>query len=343
MKRFKSPDQIKGAVIGYSPAFRMGQMHLSEMRRAGMVPTAVVDINEKVLATAREEFPGIETYTSTAQMLRKSQANLIAIITPHNTHTKLAVQCLSAGRHVVCEKPFAITTAECDRMIAAARKHRLVLSTYHNRHWNGCIVNAVAKIKAGEIGEVFGVAAHMAGYSRPGDWWRSSKSISGGVMYDWGVHLLEYSLQVLDSPIREVSGFYHMGFWASQTAWKKDTNEDEGFAVVRFGNGKYLTLRISNMEASPPRGWLEITGTKGTYVFDYSNWEIVRLVDGVTVSSKGRNPPGTEWMFYQNIADHLVKGQKLVITPEWARRPIHILDLADRSARLGRSLKTDYR
>jgi predicted dehydrogenase len=343
MKRFKNPGQIKGAVIGYSPAFNMGRAHLNEMRQAGMAPTAVVDINGKCLETAKTDFPGIETYTSVSRMLRTSAANFVAIITPHNTHADLAVQCLRAGRHVVCEKPFAITTAECDRMIAAARKHKLMLSTYHNRHWDGCILEAVKRIRAGEIGEVFRVAAHMADCGRPGDWWRSSKSISGGVLYDWGVHLLEYSLQILDSDIQEVSGFYHRGFWASQTAWKKDANEDEGFAVVRFTNGKHLTLRISSLEASAPRGWLEITGTKGTYIFDHQTWEIVRVTDGMTVSTKGQNPQGQPWRFYQNMTDHLVKGEPLVITPEWARRPIHILDLADRSARLGRSLKATYR
>ena len=343
MKRFKSPDQILGAVIGYSPAFNMGKAHLNEMKQAGMVPTAVADTNEKVLEAARADFPGIETYTSVTDMLRRSAANMVAIITPHNTHTQLAVQCLKAGRHVVCEKPLAITTAECDRMIAVARQKKLVLSTYHNRHWNGCIMNAVGRIGAGQIGEVVGVAAHMCHYGKPGDWWRSSKSISGGVLYDWGVHLLEYSLQILQSDIKEVSGFAHSGHWAPQTAWKKDTNEDEGLVAVRFTNGKYLTLRISSIEAAPPRGWLEIVGTKGTYVFDYSTFEIHRVVNGETIVTKGRNPNGQESQFYQNIADHLVKGTPLVITPEWARRPIHILDLADRSARQNRSLAAKYR
>ena len=53
--------------------------------------------------------------------------------------------------------------------------------------------------------------------------------------------------------------------------------------------------------------------------------------------------PCAGWKLYQNVADHLVTGAKLVITPEWARRPIHILDLAGRSARLGRALPAVYR
>ena len=61
------------------------------------------------------------------------------------------------------------------------------------------------------------------------------------------------------------------------------------------------------------------------------------------VTTRYKNPDSEGWRLYQNIADHMVKGTPLVITPEWARRPIHILDLADRSAREGRSLAVTYR
>ena len=147
MKRYAKPGDIKVGVIGYGGAFNMGRAHLNEMKQAGMVPTAVAEIDEKRLAVATQDFPGIETYTSVSAMLRKSKVDLLAIITPHNTHAKLALQCLNAGRHVVCEKPLAITTAECDAMIAAAKKKGVVLSTYHNRHWDGLILGAMEHIR----------------------------------------------------------------------------------------------------------------------------------------------------------------------------------------------------
>ena len=345
MKRFKRPEDIQVGVIGYGGAFNMGRGHLNEMKRAGMTPTAVAELDPKRLEVAAQEFPGIETYTSVATMLKKSDVHLLAIITPHNTHARLAIQCLKAGRHVVTEKPFAVTTAECDAMIAAAKRGKAVLSTYHNRHWDGCALEAVRQIvKEGVIGDVFRIEAHMGGYGKPGDWWRTSKSISGGILYDWGVHLLEYSLQILKGAgLAEVAGFAHKGFWAPQTAWKKDTNEDEGFALARFTNGAWLSLTISSLDSNPKHGWLEITGTRGSYVFDGGTWEVTHVRDGQTVVTKGRNPQGEGWKLYQNVADHLVKGKPLVITPEWARRPIHILDLANQSAKKGTALKAKYK
>jgi predicted dehydrogenase len=342
MKRYKTAAQINVGVIGYGGAFNMGRQHLELARMAGMTPAAVCELDPARLKVATQEFPGIETYRNVNAMLKKSAVDLIIIITPHNTHAPLALQCLQAGRHVVCEKPLAITTAECDAMIAAAKKRGVLLSTYHNRHWDGSIMQAVKEIGKGVIGEIVRIEAHMGAWSKPHDWWRTSKKISGGILYDWGVHLLEYSLQLITAPIAEVSGFAHNGFWAPQTPFKHDTNEDEAAAIVRFKNGAYVNLRISHLDMNPRPGMLEITGTKGVYIMEYDNWDTITHEDGVTVRRRGQNPPGTYECYYQNIADALTKNTPLVISGEWSRRPIHILDLACRSAKLGKALPATY-
>jgi len=346
MALFKKPEDIKVGVVGYGGAFNMGRAHLTEMQRAGMTPVAVAELDKARRQVAMQEFPDIKTYATVGQMLKDSDVHLVAIITPHNTHAKLALQCLKAGRSVVCEKPLAITTAECDAMIAAAEANNLVLSTYHNRHWDGCILEAMTRIKGeGIIGEIIRIEAHMGSYGQPRDWWRTSKTISGGILYDWGVHLLEYSLQLLaPAEIMEVSGFAKSGRWAEKTAWLADTNEDEGHAVVRFNTGAWLSLNISNVDANAKadRGWLEITGTQGSYIMDGGTYTIIRPEANPSVV-KGTNPPSEGWRFYQNIADHLVQETPLVITGAWARRPIHILDLACKSAEKNMALKAKYR
>jgi scyllo-inositol 2-dehydrogenase (NADP+) len=342
MKKYKNAGQIKVGVVGYGGAFNMGKGHLMEMQKAGMVPAAVTEIDPARLKVAEADFPGIGTFASVSAMLKGSDVDLVTIITPHNTHARLAIECLKAGRHVVTEKPFAITTAECDAMIAAAKKSRVTLSTYHNRHWDGCILNAVKMIRGGVIGDVFRIECHMGGWGKPGDWWRTSKTISGGILYDWGVHLLEYALQLVDAPVVEVAGYARTGFWAPQTPWKKDTNEDEGYLVARLADGGWISLCISSLDSKPKEGQLEITGTKGTFVFSHRDWTATTHDGKNTVITKGASPDNEGWKFYQNVADHLTKGTKLVITPEWARRPIHLIDLACRSAKAGRSLPTVY-
>ncbi len=344
MPRYAKPADIKVGVIGYGGAFNMGRQHLNEMKSAGMTPIAVCEVDPARLAAATQDFPGIETYASVEDVIAKSKVDLLTIITPHNTHADLAVKCLKGGKHVVCEKPLAITTAECDAMIAAAKQQGLMVSTYHNRHWDGWILNAVKRIKVDHaIGDVFRIECHMGGYGQPGDWWRTSKTISGGLMYDWGVHLLEYALQLIDSDIVEVSGYAKRGFWAPKTKWKDDSNDDEAKAVVRMANGAWIDLMITDVDSNPKRGMLEITGTKGSFIIEWDKWEQLSHVDGEVRSVKGKHPNSEGHKLYENVAAHLTTGEALVITPEWARRPIHILDLATQSAAKGMAMKATYK
>ncbi len=343
MSTYRKASEIKVGVVGYGGAFNMGRQHLQQMQAAGMTPAAVVELDPARLAVAAADFPGIATYPDVAAMLKHPAVDLVVLITPHNTHASLALQCLKAGRHVVCEKPLAITTAEVDVMIRAAEKSGVMLSTYHNRHWDGRILQAVEMVRKRKlIGDIVRIGCHMGGYSRPGDWWRSSLSVSGGILYDWGVHLLEYSLQLIESPVTEVSGFAHHGFWAPQTRWKADTIEDEGFAVARFKSGQWLTLSITHIDSKGREGWLEITGTRGTLLLDAGHSTLYQHVDGNQITTRLPNPEDQGHRYYENVRDHLVKGKNLVITAEWSRRPIHILDLAGRSAAQGRALAAKY-
>jgi len=338
MKTFNKSEDIRVGVVGYGGAFNMGKAHLSQVAANGMQPAAVVEMDAARLEVARADFPGIKTFSSLAMALEADAVDLVTLITPHNTHAELAQQCLDAGKHVVVEKPLAITLHECDRMIGTAHDKGLLLSTYHNRHWDGCILEAVDRIRnQGVIGEIVRVEAHMGRFDQPLDWWRSSKSISGGIHYDWGVHLLEYTFQLVDSRVLEVSGFSWDGVW--KTKWGEDTIEDEVSAIVRFESGALLNLRITQLDADPSAGQLKIVGTRGTYRFTQRDYEIYRFDGKTQTIERGQNRPGEQEKYYANIAATLTSQADLIITPEWSRRPIEVLWLATESARQGRALR----
>lgn len=349
MKKFKNPSGIKVGVIGYGGAFNMGKQHLSQMKKAGMTPFAVCELDPERLAVAEEDFPGIETYGTLDAMLKHSDVNLLVHITPHNLHYKLAMKCVKAGKHVVTEKPFVLTTSEADRLIAAAKQNKVMVSTYHNRHWDGWIVRAVREVVEKQtIGDVFKIDAHMGGYGMPKPWWRTSQSVSGGILYDWGVHLLEYCLQIIPSTVTEVSGFAQNGYWESQSPknfpWRGDMNEDEATAIVRFANGSFINLSVSQLRTKSDPDFLTLHGTKGSYAINWEKWT-TRKPDRKSeiVEKTGKHPKSDGGkIFYQNIADHMTGQAKLVITPQWARRPIHILDLAAKSAAQNKALKAKY-
>lgn len=331
---------IKVGVIGYGGAYNMGRAHLEATRAAGMTPTAVAELDPARLEVAANDFPGISLHKSSTAMLRGSDVNLVVIITPHNSHAPLAVECLRAGRHVVCEKPIALTTAEINRMIRAADSAGVMLSAYHNRHWDGMILQALDLVRRKrKIGDIVRIEAMFGGHSNPGDSWRGSQSISGGTLYDWGVHLLEYAFQLIDGRVTEVGGFARHGHWAAHTRWGDDTVEDEARAVIRFDTGPHLTLTVSHLADPAPDHMLSVTGTKGTLHAGMRVSKLVTFPKSGRLTAELPTPPNRHHTYYENVRDHLLGKADLIITPALAKRPVQVIEAARRSAREGRSLR----
>ena len=340
---------IKCGVIGYGGAFNMGKSHLDQMAAAGMIPTAVCELDRTRLEVASRDFPGIGTFDSLEAMLANSPVELVTIITPHNTHAPLAIQCMNAGRHVVSEKPIAITTAEVDQMIAAAKANNVMLSAYHNRHWDGNVISAVDHIvRQRWVGDVVRIGIHWGGRAVPIDWWRSDRAYSGGVLYDWGVHLLEYALQLLPGQtITEVTGFATNGYWVKRASefklWHRDPIEDEARLIARTNAGVAIDLTVTQLDVVGKQHMFEVVGTDGHYSMTFPTWTRTSVrPDGVKVAETGNQPPGEQYRYYQNVADHLMHDAPLVITAEYARRMVHMLDLGVQSAKQGRALPAIY-
>lgn len=328
--------QIKVGTIGYGGAFNMGKHHLNDMaKNKGFVPTAVCDLDPKRTEVATADFPGIQTYNDVDKMLRESDVELLAIILPHNVHAKVAIQCMKAGRHVIVEKPFAVTVKECDDMIATAKRKNVVCSTYHNRHWDSNILTIMKHLP--KIGRPFRWESYAGHYGEPGTWWRSFKDVSGGIIYDWGAHFCEWMLQVMNYEMQEISGYQ------VKEVWKKVTNEDELEAVVRF-NGNAVASHTASTISIAGKEQIRILGTKGAIMASHGNCDVyLKDKNGQTTKTSVRMEPARNSDYYKNVHDHLFHGKKLIISPEWARRVIQVLDFAGQSARKGTVVKAKYK
>jgi predicted dehydrogenase len=325
---------LKAGVIGYGISFKMGKHHLESMRAAaGFDIVAVCDLVEQRRKEAIDEFPGIQTYASSRRMLARSDVDLVTIITEHNVHAPLALQCLNAGRHVVTEKPFCMTVKEADAMIDAAKKNRRMLSVFHNRRWDGDYMAIKDAVTRGLIGDVFQIEAAMGGYHHPGYWWRSDKRISGGAFYDWGAHVVDWTLGLVPAKITEICGHFQ-----DKRVWHDITIEDHCSTVVRFSNGCSAHIELSNIAAIEKPRW-RILGTRGAILDrDDGKFRVVSYRDGIRLDSEAAYFPSDWHAYYRNVADHLLLDEPLAVTPESARRVIAVIEMSERSSKAGKAL-----
>ena len=298
-----------------------------------MALAAVCELDTERRRVAAEDWPQVVTYSRVGDMLRHAELDLVAVITPHNTHAKLVIQCLDAKVNTVTEKPMAVTSKECKAMLAMARRRRVMLSTYHNRRWDPdflLLMDLVRKEKL--IGRVFRIECGHYRYGRQGDWWRSDRRISGGNTYDWGAHFCDWVLQLVPDEIDWVSGFQ-----VKNREWKGYTNEDHSELTVIFKGGCTATVTISNLSLSPRPKW-RILGDQGSIeAVDGGDFLVTSLVNGrqmtATVSPTAPNIGGEA--YYKNVYRHLQGRAKLSVTPESSSRVIGMLEAANLSAARG--------
>ena len=331
-------EAIKCAVVGYGPAFNMGKAHCDQIRATkGLELVAVCDADHKRIEAAKKDFPSISAYGDLGEMLKKADVDLVTVVVPHNVHASLALQCLKAGKNVIVEKPMCITTVEATAMINEAKKRNLMLTVFHNRRLDGDYLALKEAINEGKIGKVFHIEAFMGGYGHPGTWWRSNKKASGGAIYDWGAHLLDWVLNLVPEKIAGVTGYFY------KLVWTDVTNEDQVEAAIRFESGALVDVQMSNLASIGKSRW-RILGTKGgiTSVPDKECFRMVTYADGKPVESQINFKKGEHSAYYRNIADHLLKGTELLVKPEEARRVIAVMEAAEESSKKGETVKLKY-
>jgi len=328
--------EIGCGLLGYGPAFNMGKTHSSYIdAQAGLRTVAVCDADPARLAAAEKELPGVRTFGTLEKMLKMKDLDLVVNILPHNLHAETCLAALRGGKHVVSEKPFCLTTDEATAMIRAARRAGVMLSVFHNRRWDGDYLAIRDVVARGLLGQVFHIECFIGGYRRPGPWWRSDKTISGGALYDWGAHFTDWILRLVGKRVAQVTGFFHKRWW------NHVTNEDQTEAAIRFADGEVANLQVSSLAAAGKPKW-RILGTQGSLLEEHGDTKALHVVShttGVQFEGDIPIPKSTGWVeYYRNVADHLLMGEPLEVTPEQAREVIAVIETAERSSAEGRSL-----
>ena len=185
-------------VVGYGGMG--GGYHVAKAIEKGVVNLlGIYDIDPAKSELARSR--GIFAYDTLEDVLADDRVDIITVAIPNDDHLGTVVKALNAGKHVICEKPVAMSSEEFAQMVEAAEKNNCVFSVHQNRRWDVDYLGVKSVIESKEIGEVIRVESRIHG-SRgiPSDW-RCEKAPGGGMILDWGVHLIDQMLQLIPEKI----------------------------------------------------------------------------------------------------------------------------------------------
>jgi predicted dehydrogenase len=340
-------------ILGYSPS--IGQAHgLGMEATSGLTLLAICDLDPQRLEQAQQDFPHASTHESATELAADQEIDLVVVGTPPNSHAHLALQMLEAGKHVVCEKPLALNSAETAAMMELAVRRRVHLSCYQNRRWDVDYLAIKQAVAEGLIGDLFYVETFVGRYEHPCGLWHSHEAISGGTAYDWGAHYLDWVVSLMPDRPTSVIGTRH------KRVWHDTTNADQARVQVRFAGGQEAEFIHSDIAAARKPKWY-LLGTEGAIVGhwrDITTYEIdpihyfhehaipaTEMVSDLTLYSRhpsgqvlaqtlalpDRQPHG----FYHNLADHLLTGEPIVAPVLESARVVAILEAAARSAANG--------
>jgi predicted dehydrogenase len=267
-------------------------------------------------------------------MLASGEIDLVIISTPPNSHYSWAKKALTLGIHVVLEKPMALTTQECDELMALAKASNLLLVVYQNRRFDADFLTIKSALDQGLIGDLFSYESFVGGYSRPCDFWHSDAKVSGGAIFDWGSHFIDQILALVPAKIDFVSGVNQ------KRVWDHITNADHAQVSINFAGGAAATFINSDLAAArKPKFYL--LGTKGALV---GNWDesgsgavadlpaiiTIHLADG---SSKVLPPVDAQpFAFHRSVASYLNNEAPMDVQAGQSRDVVAIMQAAELSA-----------
>ena len=193
-------------------------------------------------------------------LLADPSVDAVYIATPVNLHAEQTIAAAEAGKHVLCEKPMAMSVAECDRMIDACRAHGVALGVAYYRHFYPAVRRVNELLASGELGQP--VVAQINAFERfnpsPGEpryWFVKKAQAGGGPMFDFGCHRIEVLMNLFGS-VTEVKGL------VANVAFDREV-EDTAATLLRFANGACATLTVTHA-AREPQDTLDVYGTEGS-------------------------------------------------------------------------------
>ena len=260
------------AVVGFGG---MGSWHVNHALKSDVLNLCgIYDIDEKKSLLAKEK--GIYAYSSLEELLDDKRVELVTVAIPNDVHLETVVKLLRAGKNVICEKPVALSTEDYQKMLEACKESGKLFTVHQNRRWDVDYLAMQAIADSGEIGKPLRIESRIHG-SRgiPSDW-RCQKAHGGGMVLDWGVHLIDQLMLIYkDEKIDTIN--------CVETHITNNEVDDGFYLTITFESGAVAFVEVGTYNFLPlPRFYMK--AQNGTAIIQ--DWREKTKSQSVSIGTK---------------------------------------------------------
>ena len=301
-------------------------------------------------------YPNTVVVSDIKEILSDESIELIIIAAPNTKHFSLAKQALLAGKHVVIDKPFTVTSAESDELICLAQEQGKVMSIFQNRRWDSDFKTLKKVIDSCLLGNLVECEIHMDRFRNfiKDRAWREDDIPGSGVLFDLGSHLIDQALILFGTP-NAITADLRMQRQIAKTT--------DNFELILHYNNLKVTLK-SGMLVRAALPHFILLGENGSFVkygvdtqeedlkagftpLNKPNWgeepeelygTICTTAKGIDINGKVKSEKGDYRDYYLNIYDAIVNDGKLIVTPKQARNTIRLIEYAMESNQQRRTI-----
>lgn len=305
----------------------------------------LVKVLERNRSQAAQDYPHVQTVRTMQELLEDEIIDLVVITTPNQFHFAQAKAALEAGKHVVLEKPFTVSTMEAEMLLQIAHTEGKLLSVFHNRRWDGDFKTVQKLVASGVLGELVEFESRFdrfINYQRE-HYWREQDLPGAGVLYDLGPHLIDQALQLFGKPLR---------LFADIRKQRKDSLTDDYFDIVLYYDQLKVRLKAGNLVRElQPRFILH--GTKGSFVKygldvqrltpinaenlasphwgkePQEQWGILNThLDGLHVQGRIETIAGSYQSYYEDIYEAILQHREPAVNAQAGLDSIELIEMA---------------
>jgi len=342
-------NNMKFALIGCG---RISPNHIIAALENDMNIIALCDIVPENIEDKFEKLKlpkSIKKYVDYQEMLEYEEIDLIAIATESGNHAKIALDCIKKGIHLIIEKPIALSLADADAIIEAAKGKGVKVCACHQNRFNKSIQKIREAVEAGRFGTLLHGAAHIR-WNRGKDYytqapWRGTWEQDGGALMNQCIHNIDLLRWMMGDEIVEVVGM------TDRLCHDFMEAEDLGLALIRFANGSYgLVEGTTNIYPENLEETLYIFGEKGTVKAGGKSVNIIEewrfgdnIDDPEEVKEKYQENPPNVYGFghnplYADVKEAIEKDRPVYVDVYAGRRALELILAIYESSKTGKRI-----